>query len=218
MSTSAASRANIGRLFEPVTIGALSLRNHFIMASLTRNRGVIPGQHFIDYYQQRAKHSGLILTEGTLLEPLGSEWPFAPGIFRTDQVEAWRQVIKAVHSEGCLMGIQLWHLGRVVHPLHQAGLPNMGPSAIGAKGGKFRLLKGEPGYVKPQAIVNPEDYIAMYKAGAINAKAAGFDMAEIHGANGSGTGTQHSLPSSHLCPGSISHLNDPSASLAAVLC
>ena len=66
----------------------------------------------------------------------------------------------------------------------QAGKPNMGPSAIKAKGGKFRLLAGEPGYQLPTAILNPEDYISLYKAGAVAAKAAGFDGVELHAANG----------------------------------
>ncbi len=57
----------------PLKLGPLLLKNRVIMASLTRNRNLIPGPLQIEYYTQRAG-AGLILTEGTLIEPLGSEW------------------------------------------------------------------------------------------------------------------------------------------------
>ena len=178
------SSSAVRRLFEPVQLGALSLRNRFVMASLTRNRGFVPGDVNLQYYQQRAKEAGLILSEGTLVELQGSEWPYTPGIWRKDQVEGWKPIIKAVHAEGCLMACQLWHMGRVLHPLHQGGKPNIGPSALAAKGGKFRLLTGNPPYQVPQAIPDPEEYVAIYRAAAVRAQEAGFDAVELHGANG----------------------------------
>jgi len=79
---------------------------------------------------------------------------------------------------------QLWHLGRVVHPLHQGGRPAYAPSAVRAKGGKFRLLAGLPGYQMPAAIGDPEEFVVLHRAEAIAAKAAGFDGVELHSANG----------------------------------
>ncbi|KAJ7051865.1 hypothetical protein C8F01DRAFT_1338608 [Mycena amicta] len=83
---------------------------------------------------------------------------------------------------------QLWHLGRVSHPdapeQIAAGVPVYGPSAISARGGKFRFLPSEPGYVAPTELPDPKTIIAQYKQAAINAKAAGFDGVELHGANG----------------------------------
>ena len=76
--------------------------------------------------------------------------------------------------------MQLWHIGRVAHPLLQDGRPNVGPSAIAANGGKFRQLEGVPGYVTPEAIDDPEHYIALYKRAAERAKEAGFDGVELH--------------------------------------
>lgn len=73
------------------------------------------------------------------------------------------QVNDAVHAAGGKIFAQLWHIGRTAHPLHQAGQPNLGPSAIAAKGGQFRLLAGEPGYVVPQAIKDPRIIIEQYK-------------------------------------------------------
>ena len=176
--------SNVEQLFKPISLGALQLRNRFVMAAMTRNRGYTPNALNVEYYRQRATEAGLILSEGTLIELQGTEWPYAPGIFTSEQVTGWREVTDAVHAEGALIVAQLWHLGRVVHPLHQGGKPCYAPSAIRAKGGKFRLLAGEPGYQQPTPITNPEDYVTLFKAAAVAAKAAGFDGVQLHAANG----------------------------------
>jgi 2,4-dienoyl-CoA reductase-like NADH-dependent reductase (Old Yellow Enzyme family)/predicted dehydrogenase len=186
-------------LFEPVQIGALQCKNRVIMSALTRNRafgpdfdsknaqpvpyGTIEGQLNARYYSDRAE-AGLIVSEGTLIEPQGTEWPLAPEIFNDEHIQGWKIVTDAVHAKGGLIFCQLWHLGRVCHPLLQCGQPNVGPSAIAAKGGKFRMLDGQPGYVKPRPIKNPREFVAKYKLAAENAKKAGFDGVELHNANG----------------------------------
>ncbi|CAF1401207.1 unnamed protein product [Adineta steineri] len=167
----------------PLKLGPLELKNRVIMASLTRDRNLVPGELQVKYYTQRAG-AGLILTEGTLIEQLGSEWSEAPGIYTDEQVAGWKKVVDSVHDHNGLIYLQLWHIGRVAHPLLQNGRPNVGPSAIAAKGGKFRQLEGKPGYVTPQAIDDPEHYIALYKRAAERAKEAGFDGVELHSANG----------------------------------
>jgi len=99
-----------------------------------------------EYYAQRAE-AGLIISEATLISPQGTEWPYAPGIFSQDQVEGWRKVTDAVHAKGGLIINQLWHVGRLAHPLHQAGQLPPAPSAVAAgkgTGGKFRLLPDVP--------------------------------------------------------------------------
>jgi 2,4-dienoyl-CoA reductase-like NADH-dependent reductase (Old Yellow Enzyme family) len=176
--------ADIDKLFTPVELGALSLRNRFVYAAMTRNRGFTPSALNVEYYRQRATECGLILSEGALIELQGSEWPQAPGLFTPDQVAGWKAVTDAVHKEGSLIVCQLWHLGRVLHPLHQGGKPNVGPSAVAARGGKFRLLAGEPGYQTPVAIADPEIYVTMFREAAVAAKAAGFDGVQLHSANG----------------------------------
>ena len=171
-------------LFQPTQVGALKLRNRIVAGPLTRNRGVVPTPLNAQYYALRARHAGLIITEGIQIEPQGSEWPQAPGLFNSEQVAGWRLVTDAVHREGGLIVAQLWHLGRVVHPLHQSGLPGPAPSAVQAKGGKFRLLVGEPGYQMPRAIDDPEVYVQMFKQAAHAAKRANFDGVELLGAGG----------------------------------
>ncbi|KAJ7582701.1 hypothetical protein C8J56DRAFT_227716 [Mycena floridula] len=177
-------------LFEPLTLGLLTLKNRVLMSALTRSRSVpktTPNALNEEYYKQRAG-AGLIVNEATLVCPQGSEWTHAPGIFNQEQVVGWKKITNTVHREGSLIFCQLWHLGRISHPdmpeQIAAGEPVYAPSAISAKGGKFRLLPGSSGYVTPTAMEDPQLIIDRFKQAAINAKEAGFDGIEIHGANG----------------------------------
>ncbi|KAI9338731.1 hypothetical protein BDR26DRAFT_837992 [Obelidium mucronatum] len=173
-------------LASPLKLGSLTLKNRVLMASLTRNRGSpggVPNDLMALYYKQRST-AGLILSEGTFIEEIGGEWINAPGIYSPAQIKGWKKVTSTVHEAGSLIFCQLWHIGRVAHPLHQAGRPNVAPSAIRAEGGKFRLLAGEPGYVTPVPIEDPQVYVETYRRAARLAKEAGFDGVEIHAANG----------------------------------
>ncbi|RDB18145.1 Artemisinic aldehyde Delta(11(13)) reductase [Hypsizygus marmoreus] len=178
-------------LFTPLKIGSIIIRNRITMSALTRNRALktIPNDVMVEYYRQRAEGgAGLIVTEGTLVSRQGTEWPYAPGIWNKEQVAGWKKIVDTVHAAGSHIYSQLWHVGRVAHPDAPeqilAGVPVYAPSAIAARGGKFRHIAGLPGYVTPTAIEDPWTLVAQYKQAAINAKEAGFDGVEIHGANG----------------------------------
>ncbi|KAJ7813904.1 hypothetical protein B0H14DRAFT_3749155 [Mycena olivaceomarginata] len=178
-------------LFTPLKLGSTTIPNRIGMSALTRNRSsaTVPNEIMLEYYVQRAKGgAGLIASEGVLITRQGSEWPQAPGLWDKAQIEGWKKITDAVHKAGSKIYAQLWHLGRLSHPdapeQIAAGVPVYGPSATAARGGKFRLLPEEPGYVTPTEIADPTVVIAQFKQAAINAKAAGFDGVELHGANG----------------------------------
>ncbi|KAF9010822.1 hypothetical protein BDQ17DRAFT_1421148 [Cyathus striatus] len=178
-------------LFTPLRLGTIAIPNRITMASLTRSRapGTIPNDIMKEYYVQRARGgAGLIVTEGTLIARQGTEWPHAPGIWNSEQATAWKKIVDAVHAEDTKIYSQLWHLGRLSHPeapeQKLAGVPVYAPSAIAAKGGRFRHIAGEPGYVTPTAVEDPCTLIKLYKDSAVLAKEAGFDGVELHGANG----------------------------------
>ncbi|CAK5279451.1 unnamed protein product [Mycena citricolor] len=175
-------------LFTPFKLGTVTIPNRIGMSALTRNRSdhTVPNAVMLEYYVQRAKGgTGLIVTEGTLISRQGSEWPNAPGIFNQEQINGWKKIVDAVHAEGTKIYCQF---GSGNHPdapeQLAAGEPVWAPSAISARGGKFRLLPGVPGYVTPTEVPDPTILIAQFKQAAINAKAAGFDGVELHGANG----------------------------------
>jgi 2,4-dienoyl-CoA reductase-like NADH-dependent reductase (Old Yellow Enzyme family) len=123
-------------LFDPLTIGAMTLRNRVVMAPLTRGRadaGGIPNAMMAEYYSQRAD-AGLIVTEATAVCPEGYGWRGAPGIWNEAHANGWKQVTAAVHAKGGRIFLQLWHMGRISHPDFQNGRVPVAPSAIAAVG------------------------------------------------------------------------------------
>ncbi|HEY8162870.1 MAG TPA: alkene reductase [Methylocystis sp.] len=174
-------------LFQPLRLGNLDIPNRIIMAPLTRCRaseGRVPNALMKDYYVQRAS-AGLILTEATSVSPMGVGYPDTPGVWSEAQVEGWKEVTRAVHQTGGRIFMQLWHVGRVSHPIYLNGAAPVAPSAI-APEGHVSLLRPLQPYPVPRALEISEipEIIEAYKRGAANAKAAGFDGVELHGANG----------------------------------
>ncbi len=177
----------MANLFDPIALGDLHLPNRIIMAPLTRCRaseGRVPNALMADYYRQRAS-AGLILSEATSVTPMGVGYPDTPGIWSDVQVAGWRLVTDAVHAGGGLILLQLWHVGRMSDPVYLDGELPVAPSAI-APEGHVSLVRPEKNFVTPRALETDElpGIIAAYRKGAENAKAAGFDGVELHGANG----------------------------------
>ncbi|GMN03853.1 alkene reductase [Erythrobacter sp. MTPC3] len=175
-------------LFQPLKMGALEARNRIFMAPLTRGRAAdpmfTPNDLMKTYYQQRAG-AGMILTEATGISREGLGWPSAPGIWSDEQTEAWKPIVKAVHDEGGLIVMQLWHMGRIVHPVFLDGNPPVSASATTAPGAAH-TPEGKQPYVEARAMTK-EDIdrtISDYRRAAENAKEAGFDGVQLHGANG----------------------------------
>jgi 2,4-dienoyl-CoA reductase-like NADH-dependent reductase (Old Yellow Enzyme family) len=174
-------------LFDPLKIGNLELPNRIIMAPLTRARAGesrIPNALMAEYYRQRAS-AGLILSEATSVDPMGVGYADTPGIWSDAQVRGWAAVTEALHAAGGRIFLQLWHVGRVSDPIFLNGELPLAPSAI-APPGHVSLVRPKKPYVVPRALELAEipGIIDAFKRGAANAKLAGFDGVEIHGANG----------------------------------
>ena len=175
-------------LFDPLKVGALTLPNRIVLSPLTRSRAHpdtrVPSDLAVEYYRQRAR-AGMMLTEATSVTPMGVGYAATPGIWSDEQTEGWKKVTAAVHGAGGRILLQLWHVGRISAPLFLNGETPVAPSAIKPKG-HVSLVRPEQDYVTPRALTAEEipGIIAAYKKGAENAKAAGFDGVEIHGANG----------------------------------
>lgn len=182
-------------LFDNVRLGPYTLRNRIVLPPLTRSRssqpGNIPNDLMADYYRQRTG-AGLMVTEGTQIEPRGQGYAWTPGIHSPEQVEGWRRVIDAVHAEGGIIFLQLWHVGRVSHTsLQPGGAAPVAPSAIPADNVKVFIETG-PGQgalalpSPPRALTTAEvkELVQLYAQAARNALDAGFDGVEIHSANG----------------------------------
>ncbi len=175
-------------LLSTFQLGPYTLANRMVMAPMTRNRAVegeVPNELAITYYSQRAS-AGLLITEGSQVSPQGLGYPNTPGIHSDAQVAGWKRVTEAVHERGGRIFLQLWHVGRISHPLFQPnGALPVAPSAI-APAGQVRMASGPTPYVAPRALETGEipGVVAQFAEGARRALEAGFDGVEIHGANG----------------------------------
>ena len=175
-------------LFDPLKAGSLTLPNRILMAPLTRCRaeqGHIPGPLMAEHYAQRAS-AGLIIAEATMAMEGNSAFWMEPGIYNDAQVAGWRAVTDAVHAKGGRIFLQIWHGGRACHPLLNDGQQPVAPSPIAITGDEVHTPQGKQPYVTPRELQDHEipGIIAGFQHAANNAKAAGFDGVEVHGANG----------------------------------
>jgi N-ethylmaleimide reductase len=176
-----------GPLFLPFRLGNIELNNRLVMAPMTRSRALahnVPNPAAVTYYAQRAS-AGLIVTEATQVSPQGVGYIRTPGVHSAAQVAGWTRITEAVHRAGGTIFLQLWHVGRISHPDFHGGELPVAPSAIAAQGQVF-TAKGPQPMVTPRALSLTElpGIVEQFRRGAENAKAAGFDGVELHGANG----------------------------------
>lgn len=177
-------------LYDALKLGDIIISNRIIMAPLTRMRskqpGNIPYELNAEYYSQRTS-AGLIISEATQISQQGQGYPGTPGIHSMEQVEGWKLVTTAVHAKGGKIFLQLWHVGRISHSSHQPdGNPPVAPSAIKPTGKVFTADWKQAEYETPRALA-PNEIKAIlddYRVACQNAKLAGFDGVEVHGANG----------------------------------
>ncbi|HVI98108.1 MAG TPA: alkene reductase [Sphingomonas sp.] len=173
-------------LFDTLQLGAVAAPNRILMAPLTRARATrdhVPTPVMVDYYRQRAG-AGLILSEATGISPQGLGWPYAPGLWSDEQVEAWKPVTAAVHAAGGHILAQLWHMGRVVHSSITGEQP-VSASATQADG-NAHTYDGKQPYEAARALGLDEIPALLddYRRAARNARRAGFDGVQLHAANG----------------------------------
>jgi N-ethylmaleimide reductase len=184
---------NFPHLFSPLKVGPFELKHRLVMAPLTRLRAarpsLAPRPLNAEYYAQRTTQGGLIIAEASPVMATGFGNPGVPGIYSDEQVKGWREVVDAVHAKGGVIFLQLWHVGRVSHSSLQPGgaLP-VAPSAV-AISPEFKAMTADGKvvpYETPRALETDEipGVVAAYQQAARNAKAAGFDGVEVHGANG----------------------------------
>jgi len=174
-------------LFDPIRLGDLTLPNRIFMAPLTRSRAGdsrIANRLMAEYYAQRAS-AGLIVSEATVVSPMGIGYADTPGIWSPEQVQGWKLTTQAVHAAGGRIFLQLWHVGRVSDPRFLSGALPVAPSAVAAKG-NVSLIRPPTPFVTPRALEREEipGIIEAFRRGAENAQLAGFDGVELHGANG----------------------------------
>ncbi|MEG3176784.1 alkene reductase [Sphingomonas sp. RB3P16] len=173
-------------LFDPIQLGSIHATNRILMAPLTRGRATkeaVPTALMTEYYTQRAS-AGLIISEATGISREGLGWPFAPGLWTDEQIEAWKPVVDSVHAAGGKIMVQMWHMGRQVHSSVIGGQPVS--SSATATAGQAHTYEGKQDFetARPLALDEIPRLLADYEHATRNALRAGFDGVQIHGANG----------------------------------
>ena len=183
------------KLLSPVQAGSVHLNNRVVMAPLTRSRagqpGDVPRALNVEYYVQRAS-AGLIVTEASQISRQGQGYAWTPGIYTDAQQAGWKTVVDAVHAKGGKIALQLWHVGRISHHLLQENeAAPVSASAITAANSQCFVIQkdGTPANVQtsePRALLLEEipGIVDQYRQATIRAKNAGFDLVEVHAANG----------------------------------
>lgn len=182
------------KLFQSYKLKSLLLKNRIVMAPMTRCRaggGDMPTPLMAEYYAQRTT-AGLIITEGIPVSPKARGYLWTPGIYTPEQVQGWSQVTKAVHEASGRVFAQIWHVGRISHRSLQPdeGSPE-GPTNEQPEDAVCFAYdeNGNPGNIptsRPRALDADgtarirEEFVQAAK----NAREAGMDGVEIHGANG----------------------------------
>lgn len=172
---------DLSPLFEPFSVKSLTSPNRFAMAPMTRAASPdgVPGDDVAAYYRRRAAGGvGLIITEGVFIpDDAAGGQTNVPRLYGDSSVEGWLTVTAGVHAEGAAIAAQLWHQGveRGERPRLNPEVTSVGPSGLaGDATPAGRALRSEE--LEPLA--------RQYASAARNAKAAGFDAVELHGAHG----------------------------------
>ncbi|MFO1435753.1 MAG: alkene reductase [Gammaproteobacteria bacterium] len=178
----------MNKLLTPLRVGDITLPNRVVMAALTRVRAGpthVPNDLMVEYYAQRASN-GLIITECSMVDAHACAFMGEPGIYSIEQVKGWKRVTDAVHAKGGLIYMQIWHPGRAAHSLLNDGEQPVSSSARAIRNDTTSTPQGKKPYEVPRALRTDEvpRYVDMFRSAAVNAKAAGFDGVQLHGAHG----------------------------------
>lgn len=172
---------SVESLFRPFTFNGLTLPNRIVMAPMTRSKspGAVPGPEVAAYYRRRAENeTGLIITEGTTVNtPVSTGDPNVPQFWGKEALTGWKQVVNEVHDAGGKIMPQIWHVGMMRNPSKATNthLPSHGPSGLTKPGSK---------HAEPMTTQEIKDTIKAFAQAAYDAREAGFDGIELHGAHG----------------------------------
>ncbi|KAL0575580.1 hypothetical protein V5O48_006396 [Marasmius crinis-equi] len=178
--------ASNSQLFQPIKVGDVTLNHRVVLAPLTRFRADVNHVPLVplvkDYYTQRASEPGtLLITEATFVHPRAGGYTNVPGIWSDAQIEAWKEIVDAVHDKGSYIYLQIWALGRTAQPeqlrSEDPSYPHVSASDI--------PMSGRSESPRPLTVEEIKEYTQYFAEAAKNAvHKAGFDGVEVHGANG----------------------------------
>ncbi|EHB56176.1 2,4-dienoyl-CoA reductase (NADPH) [Mycolicibacterium rhodesiae JS60] len=162
------------RLFEPLTVGSLTLPNRVLMGSMHLGLEEVDGgfEKMAAFYSERARGGvGLIVTGGFSPNRAGRPFDVGATMATTDDVEKHGLVTRAVHREGGRIALQILHFGR--YAKHE---DLVAPSAVRAPINSF--------VPREMSSAEIERTIDDFAHSAVLARSAGYDGVEIMGSEG----------------------------------
>ncbi|WP_242917440.1 NADH:flavin oxidoreductase [Pontibacter liquoris] len=177
-------------LFSEGRLGNLQLKNRIGLAPMTRTSAEsngVPNETMTKYYTRYAEGGfALLITEGTYPDEKYSQgYLNQPGIANEAQIKGWKGVVERVHEAGAKIICQLMHAGALSQGNIYAD-ETIGPSAVQPKGEQMAFYGGNGAFAVPKEMSQEDikDIVRRFAQATRNAKEAGFDGVEIHGANG----------------------------------
>lgn len=165
------------KLFESYAIREVEFKNRIVMAPMCmysshNEDGMVQEWHRTHYATRAVGQVGLIIVEATAVQPQGRISAQDLGIWSDEHIDGLAEIVQLTQQHGAKTGIQLAHAGRkaTVDGDIQA------PSAI-AFNDKYKTPI-------EMTVEDIKETIQAFKAGAMRAKKAGFDVIELHGAHG----------------------------------
>lgn len=165
----------IKKLFEPITIGKLELRNRLVMPAMAIGLGAngMVTDRFKYFYSERARGGvGLIVIGlATTMDP-GPFFPRGIGIYKDEFIPGLREFVDLIHTCGAKVAIQISALG--ILPKENGTFELVGPSDV--------TVERHANAPKPRPLTISEisQVVRSYEDAARRAVEAGFDAVEIN--------------------------------------
>ncbi|HEY4322788.1 MAG TPA: NADPH dehydrogenase NamA [Mucilaginibacter sp.] len=178
-------------LFSPIKIKNIEFKNRIIvspMCEYSSEDGFASDWHLVHLGSRAVGGAALIITEATAVSPEGRISYADLGIYKDEHITKLKQITDFIHQHGAFAGTQLAHAGRKASherpwlggaqiPVdHPNGWQSVSPSALAFKEGEAAPLALDKAGI--------EKVKADFKAAAVRALAACFDVIELHGAHG----------------------------------
>lgn len=172
------------RLFEPIRIGNMELRNRLVMAPMSCNLGKdgFVTERMIRFFEERAKGGvGLIVIgDGIVESPIGNNVKESTAVDDDKYIPMLRRLTEAVRAYGANIALQLSHAGRRGGRVNRDGF-------LDVTGGKIPVAPSPlphpvPGYVVPRELSQEEigEIVARFGEAARRTMEAGFDAIGLH--------------------------------------
>ena len=183
----------MAHLFSSLTLRGLTFPHRIVvspMCQYSSTDGFANDWHLVHLGSRAVGGAAMVLTEATAVTADGRISPQDLGIWQDGHIEALSQIVRFVHSQQALAGIQIAHAGRKAStPPPWDARDGQAAVPISAGGWQPAGPTSEPfavGYPMPRALdtVEIRGIVKAFQDAACRALTSGFDVVEVHAAHG----------------------------------